>query len=108
MYSVTVPATSRHINKVGLMPRKLVIVESATKGRTIGGFLGDDYDVVASVGHIRDLPQPSELPAGKREGSVGRFSVDIENGFTPYYVVSPEKKKVVADIKSRLKDASEV
>jgi len=90
------------------MPRKLVIVESPTKSRTIGGFLGADYDVVSSVGHIRDLPQPSELPAGKREGSVGKFAVDVENGFEPYYVVSPEKKKVVADIKSRLKDATEV
>jgi DNA topoisomerase-1 len=90
------------------MPRKLVIVESPTKSRTIGGFLGDDYDVVSSIGHIRDLPQPSELPAGKREGSVGKFAVDVENGFAPYYVVSPEKKKVVADIKSRLKDATEV
>ncbi len=90
------------------MPRKLVIVESPTKSRTIGGFLGSDYDVVSSVGHIRDLPQPSELPAGKREGSIGKFAVDVENGFEPYYVVSPEKKKVVADIKSRLKDADEV
>ncbi len=90
------------------MARKLVIVESPTKSRTIGGYLGDDYDVVSSIGHIRDLPQPSELPAGKREGSIGKFAVDIENGFTPYYVVSPEKKKVVADIKSRLKDAEEV
>src|SRR6187431_2031098 len=90
------------------MPRKLVIVESPTKSRTIGGFLGDEYDVVSSVGHIRDLPQPSELPAGKREGSVGKFAVDVENGFAPYYVVSPEKKKVVAEIKAKLKDASEV
>lgn len=90
------------------MPRKLVIVESPTKSRTIGGYLGADYDVVSSIGHIRDLPQPSELPAGKREGSVGKFAVDVENGFAPYYVVSPEKKKVVADIKSRLKDADEV
>ena len=90
------------------MARKLVIVESPTKSRTIGGYLGDDYDVVSSIGHIRDLPQPSELPAGKREGSIGKFAVDVENGFAPYYVVSPEKKKVVADIKSRLKDAEEV
>jgi DNA topoisomerase-1 len=90
------------------MARKLVIVESPTKSRTIGGYLGDGYDVVSSVGHIRDLPQPSELPADKREGSIGKFAVDIENGFTPYYVVSPEKKKVVADMKARLKDADEV
>jgi DNA topoisomerase-1 len=90
------------------MPKKLVIVESPTKSRTIGGYLGDEYDVVSSVGHIRDLPQPSELPAGKREGGIGKFAVDVDNGFAPYYVVSPEKKKVVADIKSRLKNASEV
>lgn len=90
------------------MARKLVIVESPTKSRTIGGFLGADYDVVSSIGHIRDLPQPSELPPGKREGSVGKFAVDIENGFEPYYVVSPEKKKVVAEIKAKLKEASEV
>ncbi len=87
---------------------KLVIVESPTKSRTIGGYLGDEYEVVSSVGHIRDLPQPSELPAGKREGSIGKFAVDIENGFAPFYVVTPEKKKVVADMKRLLKDASEV
>ena len=90
------------------MPRKLVIVESPTKSRTIGSFLGADYDVVSSIGHIRDLPQPSELPPGKREGSVGKFAVDIENGFEPYYVVSPEKRKVVSEIKAKLKDAEEV
>ncbi len=88
--------------------RKLVIVESPTKSRTIGGLLGADYEVVSSVGHIRDLPQPSEMPADKRQGSLGKFAVDVENGFEPYYVVSPEKKKVVAEIKASLKDASEV
>jgi len=90
------------------MPRKLVIVESPTKSRTIGGYLGADYDVVSSIGHIRDLPQPSELPAGKRDGSIGKFAVDVDNGFEPYYVVSPEKKKVVADLKARLKSAEEL
>jgi len=90
------------------MPHKLVIVESPTKSRTIAGYLGSDYEVVSSIGHIRDLPQPSELPASKREGSVGKFAVDIENGFEPYYVVSPEKKKVVAEIKAALKGADEV
>ncbi len=88
--------------------RKLVIVESPTKSRTIGGLLGAEYEVVSSVGHIRDLPQPSEMPASKREGSLGKFAVDVENGFEPYYVVSPEKKKVVAEIKASLKNASEV
>jgi DNA topoisomerase-1 len=88
--------------------RKLVIVESPTKSRTIGGLLGADYEVVSSIGHIRDLPQPSEMPADKREGSLGKFAVDVENGFEPYYVVSPEKKKVVAEIKASLKNATEV
>ncbi len=88
--------------------RTLVIVESPTKSRTIGGLLGADYDVVSSVGHIRDLPQPSEMPADKRAGSLGKFAVDIEDGFEPYYVVPPEKKRVVADIKAHLKEASEV
>ena len=88
--------------------RRLVIVESPTKSRTIGGLLGDGYEVVSSVGHIRDLPQPSEMPPDKREGSLGKFAVDVENGFEPYYVVPPEKKKVVSEIKSRLKEASEI
>jgi len=88
--------------------RTLVIVESPTKSRTIGGLLGDGYDVVSSIGHIRDLPQPSEMPADKRGGSLGKFAVDVENGFEPYYVVPPEKKKVVAEIRAHLKEASEV
>ena len=50
------------------MPRKLVIVESPAKARKIQGYLGDDYEVEASVGHIRDLPQPSELPADMKTG----------------------------------------
>src|SRR5690554_3556832 len=90
------------------MTRKLVIVESPTKSRTIAGYLGDDYEVVSSVGHIRDLPQPSELPADKKTGSLGKFAVDVENGFEPYYVVSPEKKKLVADLKRALKNADEL
>ena len=60
------------------------------------------------MGHIRDLPQPSELPADKREGGIGKFAVDVDNGFEPFYVVSPEKKKVVAEIKAKLKNATEV
>ena len=63
---------------------KLVIVESPAKGRTISGYLGNDYDVEASVGHIRDLPQPSELPADMKKGPYGRFAVDVDNGFGPY------------------------
>ena len=59
--------------------RKLVIVESPAKARTIAGYLGDDFTVEASVGHIRDLPQPSELPADMKKGPFGKFAVDVEN-----------------------------
>ncbi|MEJ2577502.1 MAG: toprim domain-containing protein [Kineosporiaceae bacterium] len=88
--------------------RRLVIVESPKKARTIAGFLGPDFDVEASVGHIRDLPQPSELPAEMKKGPYGRFAVDVDNGFTAYYVVDPDKKKKVSELKRMLKDASEL
>ncbi|MBE6484436.1 MAG: type I DNA topoisomerase [Actinomycetaceae bacterium] len=87
---------------------KLVIVESPAKARTISGYLGSDYDVEASIGHIRDLPQPSELPANMKKGPYGRFAVDVDNGFDPYYVVAPDKKKKVADLRKRLKEADEL
>ncbi|MDN4472085.1 type I DNA topoisomerase [Demequina zhanjiangensis] len=90
------------------MPRKLVIVESPTKSRTIGGYLGDDYDVVSSVGHIRDLAEKSELPEEVKKSPAGEFSIDIDGGFMPYYRVDPGKKKVVADMKKRLKEADEL
>ena len=88
--------------------RRLVIVESPAKARTIAGYLGDGYDVEASVGHIRDLPNPSELPADMKKGPYGRFAVDVDNGFDPYYVVDPDKKKKVAELKRLLKDADEL
>jgi len=88
--------------------RKLVIVESPAKARTIAGYLGDDYDVEASVGHIRDLPQPSELPAEMKKGPFGKFAVDVDNGFEPFYVVDADKKKKVAELKRKLKDSDEL
>ena len=88
--------------------RKLVIVESPAKARTIAGYLGDDYEVEASVGHIRDLPQPSELPVDMKKGPFGKFAVDVDNGFEPYYVVDSDKKKKVAELKRLLKDADEL
>ncbi|NKX50792.1 type I DNA topoisomerase [Arthrobacter deserti] len=88
--------------------KKLVIVESPAKSKTIAGYLGEGFEVTASVGHIRDLPQPSELPAELKKTSVGKFAVDIEHGFEPYYVVSPGKKKTVAGLKTLLKDAEEL
>ncbi|MFI2755053.1 type I DNA topoisomerase [Cellulomonas sp. P22] len=88
--------------------RKLVIVESPAKARTIAGYLGSEYEVEASVGHIRDLPQPSELPADMKKGPFGKFAVDVDNGFEPYYVVDQDKKKKVAELKRLLKDADEL
>jgi DNA topoisomerase-1 len=88
--------------------RKLVIVESPAKAKKIAEFLGKGYDVDASVGHIRDLPNPSELPADMKKGPYGRFAVDVDNGFDAYYVVDPGKRKKVAELRSLLKDADEL
>lgn len=90
------------------MARKLVIVESPAKARTISGYLGDGYDVEASVGHIRDLPQPSELPAEMKKGPFGKFAVNVDDGFEPYYVVDADKKKKVAELKRLLKGSDEL
>jgi DNA topoisomerase I len=88
--------------------RRLVIVESPTKARTIAGYLGPEFEVEASRGHIRDLPQPSELPADMKKGPFGKFGVDVDNGFEAYYVVDSDKKKMVADLKRALKQADEL
>ena len=90
------------------MTRRLVIVESPAKARTIAGYLGEGYVVEASVGHIRDLPQPSELPADMKKGPFGKFAVDVDHGFEPYYVVDADKRKKVAELKRALKDADEL
>ncbi|MFT4030418.1 MAG: type I DNA topoisomerase [Protaetiibacter sp.] len=88
--------------------KKLVIVESPAKARTIAQYLGDGYEVQASVGHIRDLIDTKDLPPELKKGSVGKFSVDVENGFEPFYVVSDSKKKTVSELKRALKDADEL
>jgi DNA topoisomerase-1 len=88
--------------------KKLVIVESPTKMKSIAAYLGDDYEVLSSVGHIRDLIEPKNLPPELKKGSLGKFSVDVENGFEPYYVVSDAKKKTVADLKRAMKNAGEL
>ncbi len=88
--------------------KKLVIVESPAKARTIAQYLGDGYEVQASVGHIRDLVDTKDLPPELKKGSLGKFSVDVDNGFEPYYVVSDSKKKTVTELKRALKDADEL
>ena len=90
------------------MSKKLVIVESPNKVRSIAGYLGSDFDVEASVGHVRDLAQPSELPAAEKKGPYGKFAVDTEDGFKPYYVVNADKKKTVTQLRKALKEADEL
>jgi DNA topoisomerase-1 len=88
--------------------RRLVIVESPAKAKTIKGYLGRGFDVEASVGHIRDLPTPSELPAAEKKGRFAKFAVDVDADFEPFYVVDPDKKKKVAELKRALKEADEL
>lgn len=90
------------------MAKKLVIVESPAKAKTISKYLGSDYEVLASVGHIRDLAEPRDVPADKKKGPLGKFSIDIDNDFEPFYVVSPGKTKTVTDLKKALKGAEEL
>jgi len=91
------------------VPKPLVIVESPAKAKTIAGILGRDFVVESSIGHIRDLPRnASEVPSALKGESWSRMGVDIDNGFKPIYVVTPDKKKQVSKLKSLLKDASEL
>jgi DNA topoisomerase-1 len=86
----------------------LVIVESPAKAKTIAKYLGSDFEVLASVGHIRDLAEPKDVPADKKKGPLGKFSIDVDNDFLPFYVVSPGKSKTVSDLKAALKKADEL
>jgi DNA topoisomerase-1 len=87
--------------------KKLVIVESPTKMKSIQGYLGDEYEVLSSVGHIRDLASKKEIPDDKKQ-AYGKYSIDVDNGFDPYYVVNDRKTKTVAELKRALKGADEV
>ena len=93
----------------GTMPIPLLIVESPAKARTLSGFLGNRYRVMASVGHVRDLPNnASEVPEAIKGKEWGAMAVDVENDFQPYYVVSSDRRGTIRDMKAALKDASEV
>jgi len=88
--------------------KRLVIVESPAKARTIAGYLGRDYAVESSVGHIRDLPdRASDVPEAQRK-RFGALGVDVDQGFEPYYIVDPGKKKVVTALRKHLQDADEL
>jgi len=91
------------------MGKALVIVESPAKARTISGLLGPGFVVESSIGHVRDLPRGAdEVPAAYKGEGWARLGVDVDNGFKPLYVVSPEKRSVVANLKRLLKDADEL
>lgn len=89
--------------------KRLVIVESATKAKKIAPYLGPNYIVEASVGHIRDLPRgAADVPAKYKKEPWARLGVNVDSDFQPLYVVSPDKKKKVADLKAKLKQVDEL
>jgi DNA topoisomerase I len=89
--------------------RRLVIVESPAKARTIAGYLGKDYVVESSIGHIRDMPdKAAEIPAKYRGEPWARLGVDVDHDFEPLYVVNPDKRQQVSKLKQLLKGADEL
>ncbi len=90
-------------------PKALVIVESPAKARTISKFLGDDFAVEASIGHVRDLPEgKKEMPEELQKEDWAYLGVNIHKDFEPVYVVSRDKREQVRKLKALLKDASEL
>ncbi|GAA2462741.1 type I DNA topoisomerase [Streptomyces lavendulocolor] len=88
--------------------RRLVIVESPAKAKTIKGYLGPGYVVEASVGHIRDLPNGAAEVPEKYTGEVRRLGVDVEHDFQPIYVVNADKKAQVRKLKEQLAESDEL
>jgi len=89
--------------------RRLVIVESPTKARKIAGYLGSNYIVESSRGHIRDLPRAAaDVPAKYKTEPWARLGVNVDADFEPLYIVSPEKKSTVAELKELLKGVDEL
>jgi DNA topoisomerase-1 len=91
------------------MSKRLVIVESPTKARTIEKFLSKDYEVLASYGHVRDLPNnAAEIPADVKKQKWARLGVNVDQNFNPLYIIPSEKEKRVNELKRAVKNASEV
>jgi DNA topoisomerase-1 len=91
------------------MAKKLVIVESPAKAKTIGKFLGSGYVVEASVGHIRDLPRNAkDIPEQYKGHKWSSIGIDTDNGFAPIYIVPQEKKEQIRKLKALLKEADEL
>ncbi|ROZ98548.1 type I DNA topoisomerase [Gordonia sp. OPL2] len=93
----------------GSTTRRLVIVESPTKARKIAGYLGANYVVESSRGHIRDLPRgAADVPAKYKGESWARLGVNVDDNFEPLYVVSADKKSTVSELRSLMKDVDEL
>ena len=91
------------------MAKKLVIVESPAKARTISGYLGPEFVVESSIGHIRDLPRnAADVPASHKGEKWARLGVDTENDFKALYIVPADKKKQVNKLKDLLKTVDEL
>ena len=89
--------------------RRLVIVESPAKAKTIAGYLGRNFIVESSIGHIRDLPtSAADIPAKYKKEPWSRLGVDVDHGFEPLYVVNADKKQQVAKLKAALSDVDEL
>ena len=91
--------------------KRLVIVESPAKAKKIGGYLGSDYTVMASMGHVRDLPEsakdiPDEIK--KTKSNLAKYGVDVDHNFEPLYIVSDRRKKLVKEMKDALKGVGEL
>ncbi len=81
--------------------KRLVIVESPAKAKTISGYLGPSYVVEASFGHVRDLPVGAkEMPEALKKKPWAYLGVDVDNDFEPVYVISPDRRKQITKLKS--------
>ncbi len=97
------------VNQYARMPKTVVIVESPAKAQTIQRFLGKDYDVIASFGHVRDLPESAkEIPAEFKGKPWARLGVNTDEDFQPIYIVPDDKKRRVTEMKATAKDAQRI
>ncbi|TDV40675.1 type I DNA topoisomerase [Actinophytocola oryzae] len=100
---------TRKSGSAGAEPRRLVIVESPAKAKKIASYLGRNFVVESSRGHIRDLPRKAaEVPAKYKGESWSNLGVNVDNGFEPIYIVTPDKKSTVTELKEALKTVDEL
>src|SRR5512133_1600949 len=89
--------------------KRLVIVESPAKAKTISGYLGPQYVVEASLGHVRDLPAGAkDMPEELKKQPWAYLGVDVDHDFAPVYVITADRRKQITRLKALLKDASEL